>query len=112
MRLECKGTGWRPYDRNHTQVCEFCCKHDPGWWELTPSSAGYKKGENNLCCKAGCGTMKRDLGVDKYPYRDMRQDIPPEELSESICMRCDRERIVCKHGMCNSCQCEHYCWLD
>lgn len=60
----CAGTGWRKYDHNHAQVCEHCCKHDKGWWELTDHHAGYVAGKDNACCRAGCGTMRRDLPND------------------------------------------------
>jgi hypothetical protein len=57
----CKDTGWYAYDENHSKVCDACCKHDQGWWELTEGYMGYKKGMDNACCRAGCGTMRRDL---------------------------------------------------
>lgn len=57
----CAGTGWRKCGHNHAQVCEHCCKHDKGWWELTEHHAGYVAGKDNACCRAGCGTMRRDL---------------------------------------------------
>ena len=60
---KCKDTGWYMYDHNHAQVCDECCKHDAGWWDLTPSHYGYIEGEDNACCKAGCGTMRRDIPV-------------------------------------------------
>jgi len=60
---KCGGTGWYSYDHNHTAVCNKCCKHDKGWWELTSGYAGYMDGEDNACCSAGCGTMRRDLEV-------------------------------------------------
>lgn len=58
---KCHGTGWRQYDHNHAQVCAACCKHDQGWWELTEHYHGYEEGKDNACCKAGCGTRRRDL---------------------------------------------------
>lgn len=58
---KCNDTGWYQYDHNHAKVCEACCKHDRGWWQLGEHHAGYKAGEDNLCCDAGCGTLRRDL---------------------------------------------------
>lgn len=58
---KCKDTGWYRYDRNHSKVCEFCCKHQDGWWQVAEGYTGYDKALDNACCKAGCGTMMRDL---------------------------------------------------
>jgi len=58
---KCHDTGWYMYDEIHSKPCEKCCKHDQGWWELTPSHAGYIEDGDNRCCKAGCGTLYRDL---------------------------------------------------
>lgn len=58
---KCNGTGWYQYDRNHSKVCDGCCTHFKGWWELTEHYAGYEKGKDNRCCLSGCGMMYRDL---------------------------------------------------
>ena len=61
---KCNGTGWYQYTTRgtpHSKVCEACCKHDKGWWELTEHYQGYIEGTDNRCCNAGCGTMYRDL---------------------------------------------------
>ena len=58
---KCKGTGWFQYDYNHSRVCDACCRHNQGWWELTDGYHGYELGKDNNCCKAGCETMRRDL---------------------------------------------------
>jgi hypothetical protein len=58
---KCNGTGWYPYDENHHKACEACCDHAKGWWLLTEGFAGYIDGDDNRCCKAGCGTLARDL---------------------------------------------------
>ena len=58
---KCNDTGWVQYDHNHASKCDACCKHEDGWFELTEHYAGYVKGADNRCCKAGCGTMFRDL---------------------------------------------------
>ena len=60
---KCNGTGYRHYDHNHMKVCEFCCKHDQGWWDLSPMHYGYIAGGENRCCKAGCGTLLRDINT-------------------------------------------------
>lgn len=62
---KCNGTGWRQYDHNHRAVCDACCKHDKGWWELTEQYYRYEIGKDNRCCKAGCGTMFRDLKTNE-----------------------------------------------
>jgi hypothetical protein len=61
---KCNGTGWHTYGHNHTCKCAVCCKHDEGWWELTEWFAGYEAGKDNRCCKAGCGTMARDIAEE------------------------------------------------
>lgn len=58
---KCKDTGWIPYDDNHKMKCPYCCKHDKGWWKLTENYSGYIEGGDNRCCKAGCGTKRRDM---------------------------------------------------
>lgn len=58
---KCNGTGWYLYDEHHSTVCEQCCPHDKGWWEVTEHYTGYLEGADNRCCRAGCGTMYRDL---------------------------------------------------
>ena len=57
---KCDDTGWYGYDHNQSK-CDACCTHGEGWWELTESFAGFRAGADNRCCKAGCGTMYRDL---------------------------------------------------
>ena len=61
---KCNDTGWYMYDHNHSTICNACCKHHKGWWELTKHYGGYKEGEDNACCLHGCGTMRRDLPKD------------------------------------------------
>ena len=59
---KCNGTGWYKYDHDHSTICNQCCLHNKGWWNLTKEFHGshYIDGEDNACCKAGCGTMRRD----------------------------------------------------
>lgn len=58
---KCGGTGWYKYGHNHATICNECCLHSQGWWELTEEYAGYREGEDNACCRDGCGTMRREL---------------------------------------------------
>jgi len=58
---KCKGTGWYMYSHDHSTICNACCKHEEGWWDLTEHYSGYKKDADNACCKKGCGTLRRDL---------------------------------------------------
>lgn len=58
---KCDGTGRYAYDKNHTKICEDCCKHEKGWWELTEVYGGYIEGSDNRCCVNGCGAMYRDV---------------------------------------------------
>lgn len=60
---KCNDTGWFQYIHDYKQVCDACCKHDGGWWELSKEFHGssYIDGADNMCCKLGCGTMRRDL---------------------------------------------------
>jgi hypothetical protein len=51
--VKCLGHGSYMYDDIHGKICEACCKHDQGWWELT--EAYGKENVGKLCCKAGCG---------------------------------------------------------
>ena len=64
---KCKGKGHYHYDHNHGKPCELCCKHDEGWWDLSPEHHGdaFHPGEDNGCCRAGCGIMRRDLPKEK-----------------------------------------------
>ena len=58
---KCHGTGWYQYDDTLIKKCDACCAHDQGWVELTDGFAGYVAGADNRCCRAGCGTMYRDM---------------------------------------------------
>jgi hypothetical protein len=67
---KCKGTGFLKYHEDQIP-CKYCCKHDQGWWELTKDYWGYKKGKDNRCCLAGCGSMYRDVfKVSETPRTD------------------------------------------
>lgn len=67
------GRGWYEYDDNHAKVCEACCKHDCGWYELPKVFSGYKLGADNACCRAGCGTMRRDLNTSSKRVEENRK---------------------------------------
>lgn len=62
---KCGGLKWYAYDDMHSKPCEVCCKHSKGWWTLTEGYAGYEPGADNRCCRAGCGTLYRDLPEEK-----------------------------------------------
>lgn len=71
---KCNGTGWRKCDHNNMKVCEACCKHDKGWLELSPMHYGYKEGADNACCKAGCGTLRRDISTPNQKAHTSQSD--------------------------------------
>lgn len=48
---KCGGTGSYMYDHNHGTICDLCCKHDQGFWQLGEHHAEPGK----WCCLAGCG---------------------------------------------------------
>lgn len=49
---KCNGTGSYMYDHNHGTVCDMCCKHDRGFWQLLKH---YGDNNGKWCCLAGCG---------------------------------------------------------
>jgi hypothetical protein len=53
--VKCGGTGWHQYDHNHRAVCDACCPHDKGWWQLKEH---YGKDNDKWCCRRGCGTVR------------------------------------------------------
>lgn len=57
----CNGAGHYSYDDNHSKLCEFCCPHDQGWFELTEIYGNYIEGGDNGVCRRGCGQLRRDL---------------------------------------------------
>lgn len=101
----CNGTGSYHYDENHGKKCEYCCLHDQGWWPLTEDFSGYVSGEfDNHCCKAGCGTMRRDYFHSLLTnYKDCCRVATSECLhtwvihdgtSYSMCAACAREVVA------------------
>lgn len=47
----------------HFKLCEQCCKHDQGWFQL---DRHYGENNGKLCCNAGCGTVKEDTTNSFY----------------------------------------------
>ncbi len=58
---KCQGVGWYRYDEIHSTVCDLCCKHDQGWFQL---SEHYGSNNGKWCCKA-CGKL-----VDELPLAE------------------------------------------
>ena len=49
---KCYGTGSFVCAENRMRICDACCKHNMGWWQLE----GYYGPDNGKwACKAGCG---------------------------------------------------------
>jgi hypothetical protein len=49
---KCKGTGSYMYDHNHGTICDLCCRHNQGYWQLLEH---YGADNGKWCCVAGCG---------------------------------------------------------
>ena len=67
---KCNGTKSYMYDEIHGTVCDECCAHDQGWFELCDGH-GTLAGE--LCCKAGCGHVLEKADSDaraNYYWQD------------------------------------------
>lgn len=50
----CGGTGQYQFTTHGTPkftICNLCCKHDRGWWQLSEHHSQPGK----WCCRAGCG---------------------------------------------------------
>jgi hypothetical protein len=58
---KCSGTRWVQYDENHSKICDACCKHASGWWELKEH---YGINNGKMCCTAGCGFVREKTPVD------------------------------------------------
>lgn len=52
---KCHGTGKFLYDHNHGTICDLCCTHNMGWWQLGEGHG--KENEGKWCCGAGCGKI-------------------------------------------------------
>lgn len=59
---KCRGTGVYLRSARSHAVCDACCKHRQGWWQLEGS---YGVDNGRWACKAGCGRIV---------------DLPPPEL--------------------------------
>lgn len=57
--VKCGGTGVYSVNPDRTAICDRCCKHNVGWWQL---EGGYGPDNGRWACKAGCGTI-----VDRPP---------------------------------------------
>ena len=53
---KCGGSGSYMYDHNHAKICEVCCPHDQGWWQLGEEYHDVGK----WCCRRGCGFIRDD----------------------------------------------------
>ena len=51
---KCRGTGIYRLDSRHMAICDACCPHGQGWWQL---EGGYGADNGRWACKAGCGTI-------------------------------------------------------
>jgi hypothetical protein len=58
---KCGGAGVSPCGEGQLSVCDRCCKHNQGWWQL---EGGYGADNGRWACKAGCGII-----VDAPPPR-------------------------------------------
>lgn len=77
---KCNGTKWYQYSTEgtpHSKICEYCCKHDQGFWKLPKEH--YDKDGGMLCCLAGCGFTKPDDGsgvtLPEAPKNAMRHEL-------------------------------------
>lgn len=56
---KCNGRGTYFYDDKHGKICEVCCSHDLGWWQLgLGPGCGDKAGK--WACMRGCGTVREE----------------------------------------------------
>jgi hypothetical protein len=51
---KCQGTGVYRRDERHVAICDACCKHNQGWWQL---EGAYGPDNGRWACKAGCGII-------------------------------------------------------
>jgi hypothetical protein len=50
----CHGTGVYRYSGRNMAICDSCCKHNQGWWQL---EGAYGPNNGRWACKVGCGTI-------------------------------------------------------
>jgi hypothetical protein len=63
---KCKGEGWYQYSgfnggTPHSTICDECCTHDKGFWELKEY---YGKNNDKMCCLNGCGFIREKTKDD------------------------------------------------
>lgn len=51
---KCGGAGVYQCGEGRLCVCDRCCKHNQGWWQL---EGGYGINNGRWACKAGCGVI-------------------------------------------------------
>lgn len=71
---KCHGTGQWRYDDTHYTVCNLCCKHNMGYWQL--KRGYYGKNDGKWCCMAGCGQILEDVPDEqrRYPESSRQTD--------------------------------------
>jgi hypothetical protein len=50
----CHGAGVYRYSDRNMAICDLCCKHNQGWWQL---EGAYGPDNGRWACKVGCGTI-------------------------------------------------------
>jgi hypothetical protein len=50
----CRGTGVYRLGDRQMAICDRCCKHNQGWWQL---EGAYGPDNGRWACKAGCGAI-------------------------------------------------------
>lgn len=55
----CRGTGVYRVNDRAMAICDLCCKHNQGWWQL---EGAYGADNGRWACKLGCGKI-----VDQPP---------------------------------------------
>ena len=51
---KCHGTGVYRSGERLAAICDACCKHVQGWWQL---EGAYGPDNGRWACKAGCGVI-------------------------------------------------------
>ena len=64
--VKCNGTGSYAYDENHGKICEACCPHDQGWFQLTEH---YETKNGKWACRRGCGELRDEPHNLKQPRK-------------------------------------------
>jgi hypothetical protein len=50
----CHGAGVYRFTDRSMAICDLCCKHNQGWWQL---EGAYGPDNGRWACKVGCGTI-------------------------------------------------------